>query len=502
MELSTLLYLVAAVYALTWASRRFMYAERCLEGIPTVGGPSLPILSWYGAIRFLLQAHKVLEEGYTKYKGGCFKVAQFNRWFVIVADPALNEELRKAPEEYMSSPAALHQYLQGLYTLGIDLNEMNNYIELVREQLLRHVNPSPSMLYDEMIAAFQDIIPQSDDWAPIPALDASFKLFFRVSNRAFVGAPLCSNPEYNELNIEFTNNVFKGALLYNALPNGIRPFISRWLDLVGPSVERGMRFIQPHFEQRQKEMEAAGKDWVGKEDDLLSLLMASTQGEACNVRNLTRIMLIVNLAAVHTTSQSFTHLLYLIATNPAWAATLREEIEQVIEQHGYDKEALHRMRRLDSFIQESLRFNGLGALASTKLALQDFALSNGTILPKGTLVAAPLRAMHYDGENYADADTFQPWRFYRELEEFDGEVNAQSMTTTTPTYLSFGHGKTACPGRFFAALELKMIVANLLLNYDIKLEGDSSKIPPVSWYITARVPNMTANVLVRRRQKA
>lgn len=125
-----------------------------------------------------------------------------------------------------------------------------------------------------------------------------------------------------------------------------------------------MRFIQPHFERRLKEIEAAGKDWVGKEDDLLSLLMASTQGEARSVRNLTRIMLIVNLAAVHTTSQSFTHLLYLIATNPAWAATLREEIEGVIEHHGYDKEALHRMRRLDSFIQESLRFNGLGARES------------------------------------------------------------------------------------------------------------------------------------------
>lgn len=83
------------------------------------------------------------------------------------------------------------------------------------------------------------------------------------------------------------------------------------------------------------------------------------------------------------------------------------------------------------------------AVASTKLALQDFALSDGTILPKGTLVAAPLRAMHYDDENYADANTFQPWRFYRESDESDGEVNAQSMTTTTPTYLSFGHGKTA-----------------------------------------------------------
>ncbi|EKM47989.1 uncharacterized protein PHACADRAFT_64492, partial [Phanerochaete carnosa HHB-10118-sp] len=327
--------------------------------IPTVG-PSLPVLSWYGAIRFLLQAEKVLEEGYTKYKGGCFKVAQFNCWFVFVSDPALNEELRKAPEKYMSTTAALHQLLQGLYTLGIDLNEMNKHIELVREQLLRHVNPSPSMLYDEMIAAFQDIIPQGNTWAPATALDVSFKLFFRVSHRAFVGAPLCINPEYNELNIEFTNNVFKAALLYNSLPEGIRPFIARRLDLVGPSVERGMRFIRPHFEQRLKEMEAAGKDWVGKEDDLLSLLMASTQGEARSVRNLTRIILIMNVAAVHTTSQSFTHLLYLIAANPAWAATLREEIEQVIEQYGYDKESLDRMRRLDSFIQESLRFNGLG----------------------------------------------------------------------------------------------------------------------------------------------
>ena len=53
-----------------------------------------------------------------------------------------------------------HQYLQGLYTLGMDLKGMLGYIDLVREQLLRHVNPSPHMLYDEMIAAFKDILPQ------------------------------------------------------------------------------------------------------------------------------------------------------------------------------------------------------------------------------------------------------------------------------------------------------------------------------------------------------
>ena len=75
----------------------------------------------------MLNANEVLYEGYEKvrqpssalilitddydeqYKGGCYKIAQFNRWFVIVTDPVLNEELRKAPDELLSSPAALHE---------------------------------------------------------------------------------------------------------------------------------------------------------------------------------------------------------------------------------------------------------------------------------------------------------------------------------------------------------------------------------------------------------
>ncbi|EKM48374.1 uncharacterized protein PHACADRAFT_109043, partial [Phanerochaete carnosa HHB-10118-sp] len=420
---------------------------------------------------------------------------------VIVSNPDLNEELRKVPVEILSSPAALHQFLQCLYTLGIELSGMMYYIDIVRDQLLRHVNPSPSMLYDEMLAAFQDLIPQCDDWAPIPAFDTSLKLLFRVNNRAFVSAPLCRDAEYSDLIIESTTNVFKGAILYNALPAPIRPFISRWIDLVGPCIARGVCFIQPYYNQRMAEMEAAGKleDWAGKEDDLLSYLIAETKGGQRNVQELARILLVVNLAAVHTSAQSFTHILSRVASNSEWARALREETEQIVEQFGYNKEALHRMRKLDSFIQESLRYDGLGALASTKLVLKDFAMSDGTVLPRGTLVAAPAREIHEESENYPDADTFQPWRFYHEGDEFDDALYRRSMTTTSPIYLPFGHGKTACPGRFFVALALKMIMTNLVLNYDVKLEHDSTEVPLASWYITAHVPNVRAKVLVRRR---
>lgn len=37
-----------------------------LAHIPTVGGPSFPILSYIGAVRYLFHAPDILEEGYAK----------------------------------------------------------------------------------------------------------------------------------------------------------------------------------------------------------------------------------------------------------------------------------------------------------------------------------------------------------------------------------------------------------------------------------------------------
>jgi hypothetical protein len=33
---------------------------------------------------------------------------------------------------------------------------------------------------------------------------------------------------------------------------------------------------------------------------------------------------------------------------------------------------------------------------------------------------------------------------------------SQHLASTSPTYISFGHGKSACPGRFYASAQLKV----------------------------------------------
>jgi cytochrome P450 len=53
-------------------------------------------------------------------------------------------------------------------------------------------------------------------------------------------------------------------------------------------------------------------------------------------------------------------------------------------------------------------------------------------------------------------------------------VNLGQLQTTNEQNLGFGYGKHSCPGRFFAANEIKMILARLLLDYDLKNEDGST----------------------------
>lgn len=48
---------------------------------------------------FLIHLLQLLTPIRSQYKGGMFKIAQLDRWLVIVTSPELIEELRKLPED-------------------------------------------------------------------------------------------------------------------------------------------------------------------------------------------------------------------------------------------------------------------------------------------------------------------------------------------------------------------------------------------------------------------
>lgn len=56
------------------------------------------------------------------------------------------------------------------------------------------------------------------------------------------------------------------------------------------------------------------------------------------------------------------------------------------------------------------------------------------------------------------------------------------------------------PGRFFAVNEVKAAVSHILLNYDIKLPGDATKVLPGIWFAGSRSPDPKAQILFRKRR--
>ena len=58
---------------------------------------------------------------------------------------------------------------------------------------------------------------------------------------------------------------------------------------------------------------------------------------------------------------------------------------------------------------------------------------------------------------------------------------------------------TPSPGRFFAAVELKALLAFLVTNYDFKL-ADGNVRPPTFYFADAVIPDPSAELMFRKRR--
>ncbi|KAG6844149.1 hypothetical protein H0H87_009392 [Tephrocybe sp. NHM501043] len=240
------------------------------------------------------------------------------------------------------------------------------------------------------------------------------------------------------------------------LPKFLRPLASRFSG-IDAMIARCVKHLQPLIEERYQRMAEHGQDYPGK--------------------------------------PTFSQALFDLATHPEFVQELRNEVESVVHCEGWTQAALNQMVKVDSFIRESQRLNTLGDLILGRVSRQPFTFSDGTVIPAGTFSYVAAGVAHTREETYKDAHTFRPFRFVEKREQTGRKVD---MVSTHADFLSFGHGLHACPGRFFAAAELKLMLAHVVLTYDVKMAGDGER-PKNMWYFTTCVPNPKAEVMFRKR---
>ena len=104
----------------------------------------------------------------------------------------------------------------------------------------------------------------------------------------------------------------------------------------------------------------------------------------------------------------------------------------------------------------------------------------------------------WDATIYENPKTFDPYRFLKLRQTSDLGAHAQ-LVSPSPEHLGFGLGIHACPGRFFAANEMKIALCHILLKYDVKpAEGSVPKLRRYGIFLQA---DQKAKVSIRRRQE-
>jgi len=448
----------------------YLKGDPLLNAIPAVGF-SDPILSYFSALRYNFDGVRMLKEGYEKTRPGLFKIANLRRWMVLATGPELIEDVRKAPENVLSMRAQVFEFIQPEYTLNV-LNMDDDYqTEVIRSKLTRNIAVTFKEVREELINTMDDLIPAGKDkWVKVPIVETLQRVICGATNRVFVGAPLCRNRDYQHLTLTFAVNVMKYATILSFVPRPLKRIVARMLSNLPSQVRQEVEFIRPMVEERFAKMEEFGDDW-DKPNDMLMWLMDEAKGVERSLEGVARRLLIVNFAAIHSTSQTFTQVLYRLLANPQYIEPLRQEVEAVVAEEGWTKVAMDKLHKIDSFLKETQRVDGLTTLVMSRIALRPFTFSNGVTIPAGTLVSIPASAVHTDEKIYPNPDEFDGFRFAKlRKSEGDSATSRYQAISSSTEHLAFALGKHTCPGRFFAANEMKALLAYIVVTYDIKFE--------------------------------
>lgn len=341
---------------------------------------------------------------------------------------------------------------------------------VARKPLTKLLNSITEPLASEATFACDVVLGNYSDWTETFILDSMLDLIARLSSRVFLGDRLCRNEEWLKVTKEYTGDAFKAAQKLTLVPSLFKvlvPIFSADYRVVRAQLRRAQSLIRPVIEERHALKEQARK--AGKPvpvfNDAIDWAEAECGGYSYDPAS---FQLLLSFAAIHTTSDLLSKIMLLLATEPTLMDPLREEMVSVLSKGGWSKTSLFNMKLVDSTMKEAQRVMPLGRVSMQRIAMKDVHLKGENItLRKGQHVTVDSTGDAYPNV-FPNPEKFDIYRWLR-LRETPDFANKAHFVSTSPEHLGFGHGMHACPGRFFAANEVKLTLCYLLLNYDWEL---------------------------------
>ncbi|KAI0099189.1 cytochrome P450 [Nemania sp. FL0031] len=467
---------------------------------PYVGHRSYFEPAWLVGLRFVRGSGSMIKDGYRKYKSQMFKIRRNDCDILVISNKHV-EQLRNLPDEQISAISAHIKNLLGRYSTTQIMLES----DLPRRVLLQKLTPNLAstipIIKNELDFSLEVEVPDcKDKWVEVQIYDILLRIVARVSARVFMGPHVCRDEEWLAASIHFTENVFMTVMTLRRFPAYLHPILgpllpSYWRIISNLSAAR--RIIEPMVRERRVAADSGGGSGE-KANDLLQWMMDIANDEEGKPHKLAHRQLLLSLASIHTTTMAAAHIIYDLCAHPEYFEPLREELVDVLQADGgWQKTTLSKLQKMDSFMKESQRINPPTLLSFHRIVKSPVKLSDGTLLPVGTHFCMASDSIMHDEELLPGAAKFDPFRYAR-LRDEPGNSNRFQFVMTDQNNLHFGHGKNACPGRFFASNEIKIILAHLILHYDFEYPVGQTR--PRNLFADENIyPDPAARLMMRER---
>ncbi|KAF2758980.1 cytochrome P450 [Pseudovirgaria hyperparasitica] len=460
------------------------------------------------------QIHELIQEGYKKYgsESTYYKIPQVHADTVILPINKL-DELKSLPDSKLSAMEDQDERFLPHYSLG-SVSAVGGNVEVgrasVKRDLTRNLQKLEPDVNEEIEIAFSKLMPTCEDWTEVEIMSKIFKIVALAVGRVFVGNPLNRDPEYIRTTMSFTKDTFTAMGAIRAYHPLLRPFAQYFLkeiQNVNTALETMKRLVKPVLE---KNMACYEDKSTTPSLSVFNLRNAPDAKYRANLDIHAHTLLVLSLAALHTTSTVTTNAIYDLAERPWYAEPLRAEAAAAKEEAGDlvevpeigdeelkpTKASVARMKKLDSFLKEGQRIHPILIIHFRRKAMQDIVLKDGTLIPAGTHVAIAT-----DPTPWEDVDSFDGFRWSK-LREQPGQDTKHHFVATGPDSLSFGHGSHACPGRHYAVEQVKLIIMHLIENYELKFRDEDQVKPKRIKSAGGYMPNPQIKVLLKKRQVA
>ncbi|KAF7168859.1 hypothetical protein CNMCM5623_001801 [Aspergillus felis] len=504
------------------------------KGVPRAGKRKNIFGRLRSYFRGWLSGRASLLEGYAEFNrhGRLFVYAIGNLRPQAILPVKDFEWALRQPDSILSPLGVMDENLSLSHLLPVQRSPMNVKMSsvVISQFLTQNIDRIQSDLADELRRNIdQEFGKDCHNWQPVSLLEVMLRVVLQTTARISWGLPLCRDKPYMH-SLARLLSFHAGAMVVcgQLIPWFLQPLLSIFLKVpLYFARKRGWAATTVLIKEWQAQIEQEEREHISEKDSRVPYNMVTSfirvsrrlyGPKKLDEEHLSAVInLFVLLPFLTTVPSSSAAILDIASSAPEIGLhqQLRQEAANVLssEKEWLDPTSFKKLRYTDSAIRESLRLTPAILHASNREVIHPsgITLPTGQHLPRGMWVAASTLDIHKDETFYPEAQSYKPYRFVEEQTNenatgLSGGNNTRDasksqqkmhMVAATSTYLPFGSGRHACPGRHFAVHLLKMIIAYIVLNYDI--EHLDKRPDNMIWGEHMLVPS-SATVRVRRRK--